>query len=433
MTTSVSTETSTRDSADTSLSTSISTETSTRGSVDTSLSTVILSIISTSGDTSLSTDISTETSVRSSDDISLSTSISTESSTRGSADTSLSTSISSETSSRTSVDDSLSTGLSTHNHYQLYQPNGTNPFVYTDNAGTLHIDGSIIQSGVNYDTHAEQLYTEKDTIILRDGAIGGLGSGYTGLIAKLYDGANDGQFVFDSGGTARVGDIGSLQPLATRIETPINGNFAYWDSGNTRLDFKSLSISDIDTLSSTLSTEASSRTSADTSLSTSVSTEVSTRGSADTSLSTSVSTETSVRASDDVSLSTSISTETSVRGSADTSLTTVVSTNVSKTTSLSTSVSTEASVRGSADTSLSTSVSTEASVRTSADTSIVTSITNLAGSGLTYNVPEAVLDVVVDDWTIGIINNTLVAAQEWVQYSSSIVVSGATSGVNSFH
>ncbi|NCD43404.1 MAG: hypothetical protein EOL88_15140, partial [Bacteroidia bacterium] len=30
---------------------------------------------------------------------------------------------------------------------KLYQPDGTNPFVYTDNGGSLHIDGDITQSG----------------------------------------------------------------------------------------------------------------------------------------------------------------------------------------------------------------------------------------------------------------------------------------------
>ncbi|HZK00506.1 MAG TPA: hypothetical protein VFC79_10875, partial [Tissierellaceae bacterium] len=42
---------------------------------------------------------------------------------------------------------------------RLYQPDGTNAFVYTDNSGNLHIDGNIIQNGASYETHAEKLYT----------------------------------------------------------------------------------------------------------------------------------------------------------------------------------------------------------------------------------------------------------------------------------
>lgn len=125
-----------------------------------------------------------------------------------------------------------------HKHSQLYQPNGSNPFVYTDNAGQLHIDGNIIQLGSSYETHAEQLYTVKDTIILRDGAIGGLAPGvYTGIVAKKYDGVNDGQLVFDNNGWARVGDVGLEQMIATRIDTPTNSFLAIWDDANKRLDF----------------------------------------------------------------------------------------------------------------------------------------------------------------------------------------------------
>jgi len=136
--------------------------------------------------------------------------------------------------------------LGDHKHYRLYQPDNTNPFVYTDNLGKLHIDGDIIQSGSTYETHAEQIYTKDDTIILRDGAISGLSIGqYTGFTAKLYDGVNDGQLVFDSAGWARVGDIGNLQPLTTRIETPTNGYYSYWEDINKRLNFKQIPASDV--------------------------------------------------------------------------------------------------------------------------------------------------------------------------------------------
>ena len=315
----------------TSLSTSISGETSSRISGDELLSTSISGETSSriSGDSLLSTSLSSETSSRISGDELLSTSLSSETSYRISGDASLSTSISTETSLRTSVDTSLSTLISNHNHYNLYQPNGTNPFVYTDNSGVLHIDGGIIQSGTSYETHAEKLYTTKDIILVRDGAVSGLGSELAGIQAIKYDGVNDGQLVFDSGGTARVGDVGSLQPLATRIETPTNSHFAYWDSGNTRLDFKSLSISDVNLLSSTLSTETSSRISGDSLLSTSISTETSSRISGDASLSTSLSSETSSRISGDSSLSSSISTETSYRISGDASLSSSISTETS--------------------------------------------------------------------------------------------------------
>lgn len=136
-----------------------------------------------------------------------------------------------------------------HTHSMLYQPNGTNPFVYTDNSGALHIDGNIIQSGSTYETHAEHLYTTKDVIILRDGATTGLAVGeYTGIVAKLYDGVNDGRLIFGSDGVARVGDQGFEQPLATREETPLNNGFAYWVTANNRFETKTLGVVDISNL-----------------------------------------------------------------------------------------------------------------------------------------------------------------------------------------
>ena len=134
---------------------------------------------------------------------------------------------------------------------KLYQPDGTNPFVWTDNGGTLHIDGNIVQSGSSYDVHAQQIYTTGDTIILRDGAVAGLSTGqYTGFVAKLYDGANDGQLVFDNTGTARVGDVGTTQAIATREDSPINNGFAYWSSGDTRFNTRLLTFSDISNIDS---------------------------------------------------------------------------------------------------------------------------------------------------------------------------------------
>lgn len=107
--------------------------------------------------------------------------------------------------------------------------------------GTLTVVGDIVQNGSSYETHLEQLYTKKDIIITRDGAVGGLGiNDYTGIQAKLYDGVNDGQLVFGADGYARVGDVGDLQILATRSDEPITqGHIAYWNDTSKRLDFKS--------------------------------------------------------------------------------------------------------------------------------------------------------------------------------------------------
>ena len=102
-------------------------------------------------------------------------------------------------------------------------------------SGDLNINGNIIQQGSAYETHAESVYTKNDYIITRDGAVSGLGNGeYTGIVAKLYDGTNDGRLIFDNKGVARVGDAGDEQPLATREETPIDKSLVSWDEYNNK-------------------------------------------------------------------------------------------------------------------------------------------------------------------------------------------------------
>lgn len=101
--------------------------------------------------------------------------------------------------------------------------------------GTLTVNGDIIQNGAAYETHAEQVFSRDDYIIMRDGAIAALAPGdYAGFQVKLYDGVNDGRLVIDSSGTARVGDVGSEQPLLTREESANLNNDALlkWDAAN---------------------------------------------------------------------------------------------------------------------------------------------------------------------------------------------------------
>lgn len=98
--------------------------------------------------------------------------------------------------------------------------------------GTLTINGNIVQNGEAYETHAEQLYTKKDLIKTREGAVSGLGDGeFTGIEAEKYDGEHNGRLVFDVSGTARVGDVDDEQPLLTREEVSklVDGQVFVWD------------------------------------------------------------------------------------------------------------------------------------------------------------------------------------------------------------
>ena len=113
----------------------------------------------------------------------------------------------------------------------------------------ITINGNIIQKGDTYKTHAEELYTKKNIIFTREGAISTLGDNeYTGIQAVKYDGTNDGQLVFDKDGTARVGDVGDTQPLATRSEKEelVGGNLLQWDAVNNKIIDAGKTVSDVD-------------------------------------------------------------------------------------------------------------------------------------------------------------------------------------------
>ncbi len=92
-------------------------------------------------------------------------------------------------------------------------------------------EGNIIQNGAAYETHAEKILTTNDFIVMRDGAVSGLGSGVSGLKVKRADGINDLVLGAGSDAIARVGwDGDSLQAIATREDSPLNGGHAYWDA-----------------------------------------------------------------------------------------------------------------------------------------------------------------------------------------------------------
>lgn len=136
--------------------------------------------------------------------------------------------------------------LNASNEYEVAVKNPMDEDV-TINAD-LTVNGDIYQNGSAYETHAEQLYTTKDTVIMRDGAMTGLAPGdVAGLIMKKYDGVNDGALVVSSDGTARVGDVGSEQPLLTRSESAQlnNGDLLQWNGTDQKAVSASLNTSQI--------------------------------------------------------------------------------------------------------------------------------------------------------------------------------------------
>lgn len=101
--------------------------------------------------------------------------------------------------------------------------------------GKIVADCDIIQLGGNYETHAEQVYSKNDYIVMRDEAVSGLAPGtYSGFQVKKYNGVDDARLVVDNEGVARVGDLNDEQPLLTRDEVAdmTSGNILAWDGVN---------------------------------------------------------------------------------------------------------------------------------------------------------------------------------------------------------
>lgn len=114
--------------------------------------------------------------------------------------------------------------------------------------GDLEVNGDIIQSGAAYETHAEQVFSHNDYIVMRDGAVNSLPAGsYSGLQIKKYDGTNDCRMVVDNSGTMRVGEVNDEQPLMTRDEVAdmTSGNFVIWDGVNKKAITSSLAPSGV--------------------------------------------------------------------------------------------------------------------------------------------------------------------------------------------
>lgn len=124
---------------------------------------------------------------------------------------------------------------------------GNKDFLGTVKTKDLYVDGDIIQQGEAYETHAEHLQINDQKITLRQGADTGLGvSEMAGLEIEHYDAdGNTGNIKIDKDGVLRIGDTGNLQPVATRQESPTNGQFAKWNSTNARFETAEITKADV--------------------------------------------------------------------------------------------------------------------------------------------------------------------------------------------
>lgn len=112
--------------------------------------------------------------------------------------------------------------------------------------GSVTIGGNLSVSGTIWTVNSETLKVKDKLIVVADGNTVTLTSP-AGLLAPKYDGTNNGALVFDSTGTAYVGDVvlkpngeidvanSDLQPLVTR-GTLADGKLVKWNAAKLRLE-----------------------------------------------------------------------------------------------------------------------------------------------------------------------------------------------------
>lgn len=121
---------------------------------------------------------------------------------------------------------------------KLFNPtNSTQVVLEINSAGHVLITGDILHNGTSYETHAQNINTPQAIINLRDGAIVGLNlNELAGFIIEKYDGTNNGYIAIDKDGVLRIGDAGSLQPVLTREETPVDKSPMIFNSTTNRAE-----------------------------------------------------------------------------------------------------------------------------------------------------------------------------------------------------
>ena len=286
-------------------------------------------------DYALQTTLSTEISERQTADSSLTTLISSESSQRISADSSLTALISTEILQRISEDSSLTTRISTEEVNRVNADLSLSTELATTTAIAKGAQQAIVFNtygdmvtylmGVDYaDLNLGQsIYI--NTLNVPDIWISGVP-----ITPVLYVYISDEQLINDvnsGGGQLQIGyaTISFLETQKVDLTNYVTTNAlstAISSEASARIS-GDVSVTNI--LNSSISTEASNRLSGELSLTTRISTEEVNRVNSDLSLSTAISTEASTRLSGDSSLTTRISTEEVIRVSSDSSLTTRIS------------------------------------------------------------------------------------------------------------
>lgn len=205
-----------------------------------------------------------------------------------------------------------------------------------------------------------------------------------------------------------------------------NGSTNYITSVSTLVGADEALDAQIKTNADAISSEASTRASADTTLQSNIDSEASTRASADTTLQSNIDAEETARQAADSTLQTNIDDEETARTSADTTLQSNID---AEETARIAAVSGEATARSSADTTLQANIDAEASTRASAVSNLDSTKANLSGASFTGDVSGTNL-VLSGNLTVQGTTTSLETTNSQVKDAIMLLNDGAGSSAN---
>lgn len=100
----------------------------------------------------------------------------------------------------------------------------------------LVVNGNLTVNGTTATVNSTTVTTADNIIVLNDGEVGaGVTAGTAGIEIERGSATNY-EFVFDeTDDSFKIGEVGSLQSVATREDTPTDTGVAFWDNANYRL------------------------------------------------------------------------------------------------------------------------------------------------------------------------------------------------------
>ncbi len=112
--------------------------------------------------------------------------------------------------------------------------------------GNATIGGNLVVNGTQFISNAETVEVSDNLLLINKGEVGaGVTAGLAGIEVDRGTSTNY-QFVFEEATDIfRIGEIGSLQAVATREDSPINLGFAYWDNVTNKFLTKVLAATDV--------------------------------------------------------------------------------------------------------------------------------------------------------------------------------------------